>query len=202
MSPLITIKGENKMEKHYFYEPSNSEIKRKMKKAYAFMLFMGFIMLLFFTLLPCVGIYLLSLTQIGGPIFPTLLLIRTGTICGLFFILLTIIAFCVAGKHKIDVVISENISIKTESFLGEDDKIIIDYKDAKRIYIPFYAKSFLWKKFVGYYPLSCKNCKEIRNGQPRCYSRNVTRTIFWSNDLDEVKELVQYIKQNTQYKKR
>ena len=182
------------MEKQYVYDTNNHKFKKIIMRSYIFELSICLIVLVLFSILPSLGLYLLSFSQLNGPVFPTNLLIFMGSVSGIFMIIIIIFTFCFMVKQNVSVNFTDsNLSIRTESFLGKEN-ITINYVDIKKLYIPFYTNNILWKKFVGDYPLICKNKKEIKDGQVRKYSKKVSRVVFWNSNINEIKELIHYCK--------
>jgi len=126
------------MERKYVYDTNICEFRKIIIRSYVFQLLICLIVLVIFSVLPSFVLYLLSFSQLNGPIFPTRLLIFMSIVSGIFLALLTVFSLCVMIKQKISVVFSaNNLSLVTQSFLGKES-VTIDYKDIKKLSVPLF----------------------------------------------------------------
>ena len=183
------------MNKNFVYDPKNKKMRSIVVRSYTFQLIATFILLMLLTLALSFFLFLLSLylpnvIVIEGS--PWALFLGFALQIVLMMAIVTPVLYLTQGKQKIKNSISnETITIDSQGKFGKLT-INISNSDVKKAYVPIYAKSSLWKEYVGYYPVYCKVKKEIKNGKPQNYRKLVSRNIFLTESLEEAIEIIDF----------
>ncbi len=186
------------MNKYFVYDPKNKKMRTVVVRSCTFQLIAGFILAMLIALalsffLFLLSLYLPNIIVIEGTRFPWALFLGFTLRIVLMMAIITPVLYLTQGKQKIkNNINNETITIDSEGTFGKLT-ISISNSDIKKVYVPIYVKSTLWKKYVGYYPVYCKVKKEIKNGNPENYRKPVSRNIFLTESIEEVNEIIDFL---------
>lgn len=188
------------MNKKFVYDPKNKKMRGIVVRSCTFQLIVVFILAILIALalsfvLFLLSFYLPNMIVIEGAGFPWgWLLLLIANIVFMMIIIIPIV-YLTQGKQRIENNINdETITIDSQGTFGKL-MINISNSDIEKVYIPIYARSNLWKEYVGYYPVYCKVKKEIKNGESQNYRKLVSRNIFLTESLEEVNEIIDFLQE-------
>ena len=182
------------------YDPKNKKMRTVVVRSCTFQLIAGFILAMLIVLalsffLFLLSLYLPNIIVIEGTRFPWGLFLQLTLTIVFYMMIIVPIVYLTQGKQKIkNNINNETITIDSEGTFGKLT-ISISNSDIKKVYVPIYAKSNLWKEYVGYYPVYCKVKKEIKNGNPENYRKPVIRNIFLTESIEEVNEIIGFLQE-------
>ncbi len=186
------------MNKSFVYDPKNKKMRTVVVRSCTFQLIAAFILAMLIALalsffLFLLSLYLPNIIVIEGTRFPWALFLGFTLQIVLMMAIITPVLYLTQGKQEIkNNINNETITIDSQGTFGKLT-INISNSDIKKVYVPIYAKSNLWKEYVGYYPVYCKVKKEIKNGKPQNYRKLVSRNIFLTQSLEEVNEIIDFL---------
>lgn len=183
------------MNKSFVYDPKNKKMRTVVVRSCTFQLIAAFILLMLVSLVSSLIFSFLTLSQNQELVFPWALFLGFTLQIVLMMAIITPVLYLTQGKQKIkNNINNETITIDSEGTFGKLT-ISISHSDIKKVYVPIYVKSTLWKKYVGYYPVYCKVKKEIKNGNPENYRKPVSRNIFLTESIEEVNEIIGFLQE-------
>lgn len=186
------------MNKNFVYDPKNERMRSVVVRSCTFQLIAVFILAMLIALalsffLFLLSLYLPNIIVIEGTRFPWGLFLQLTLTIVFNMMIIVPIVYLTQGKQEIkNNINNETITIDSQGTFGKLT-INISNSDIKKVYVPIYAKSNLWKEYVGYYPVYCKVKKEIKNGKPQNYRKLVSRNIFLTQSLEEVNEIIDFL---------